>query len=1107
MRKFYLILLSLCAVCCLGQNQINGYTYWYNNDYASRITQVIAPQQQVHLSFLAETSGTDEGLNVFHFQAFDINGVFSSPVSKFFYKTKGALSNTNRIAAYRYWFNADLANADTVYITPAKQADILTEIDANALNDGLNSIHIQTMDQQEIWSSVLSQYFLKSNTHYINAYQYWFNDDIASAVTVDVFPSKFVVINDDIDASALNEGINILHLRFRDEQNLWGSTISQFFFKTETGGSDTAKICAYQYWFDNDFAGAVTENINPVTQAQISAAIPTGVLYNGFHVLNIRFKQENGLWSSPLSSYFFKMPESQAAQNLITEYQYWFNSNFAQSVHHVLPQAMAQHELLLSIDMTQMPKGNYVFNLRTKDTLGMWSSVITNAFTKNPLPISSFTANITEFCDSGLVQFTNNSIDGDVYLWDFGDGSFSNLSEPQHFFTAPGQYNVSLTVTDIATQLDSTISQLISVHPWYHFADTFNICVGEVLTWRGQSYNQTGVYYDSLTTVYGCDSIFILHLIVQNHYEFVNDDTICSGDTYFWKGSFYSQQGFYYDSLITQYGCDSVFVLHLIVSPVFEFTQNEAICQGESYNWRGNNFTLQGTYYDSLATVYGCDSIFVLHLTVNPVYEFIQSQTICLGDTFTWRGYNYALQGSYYDSLTTYYGCDSVYTLNLSVNPVYLFTTYDTVCQGDILVWRGNNYSIAGSYYDSLFTQYSCDSVFVLNLAVRQLPAVTISGLLSAYCLINQNYLMQGSPVGGSFTGAGVSINNFNPFDAGSGTWPIVYCYADVHSCINCDTVYVTVNPTYEFTQNAEICLGDTLLWRGQHYYAQGSYYDTVLTQYGCDSVYVLNLQVNPMYFFMDAISMCDGETVFWHGNTHANAGVYYDSLQTINGCDSVFSLNLSIFPNYYYAESDTFCEGSTYFWRGNYYTSAGTYYNSYSSQHSCDSIYSLELIMRNRPNVNISSIDSLYCIYNAPVTLTATPPGGVFIGQGVSGSSFSPTTAGLGNWFIAYSYTDSSGCFNADTVYVTVDACTHISDNGTFDIKLYPNPNDGNFEIDLKDNSKLSLYNSLGELVYTNILPSGKHFLRINDLTNGLYLLKAETASKSELIKIIIMQ
>ncbi|MFH2143679.1 MAG: PKD domain-containing protein [Bacteroidota bacterium] len=717
MRKFYLILLSLCSVFAFGQNQINGYTYWYNSDYAGKITQTIVPQQQADLQFLANTDGLPQGLNVFHFQAFDINGICSSPVSKFFYKTQGSLSDTNRIAAYRSWFNNDLNNIDTVFITAIKQTDIIAEIDANAINDGLNSINFQVMDEQEIWSSALSRYFLKSNTHFINAYQYWFNNDIASAVTVDVFPAKIVLIDDPIDASGLNEGMNIFHLRFRDEQNLWSSTISQFFFKTSTGISDTAKVCAYQYWFDNDFVNAVTENIISQPQPLISASVPADMLTDGLHVFNVRFKEENGLWSSAICSHFFKPPVCNSANNLITEYQYWFNTDFTNAVQYILSQPIPQHELLLNIDMTQMPKGNYLFNLRTKDTLGLWSSVTTDAFTKNPFPISSFTANITEFCDSGYVQFTNNSIDGDVYLWDFGDATFSNDFEPQHFFAAAGQYTVSLTVTDIATMSDSTISMLITAHPSYHFFEEVHICNGGDYIWHGQTLNQQGLYYDSLLTAFGCDSIFTLQLWIEPHYLFTADAEICHGEIYAWRGNNYSTTGSYYDSLFTQYGCDSIYVLNLTVHPVYEFTVDEEICNGDTFTWHGDTYSIQDTYYDSLFTQYGCDSIYILNLTVHPVYEFTVNEEICNGEIYTWQGDNYSTTGSYNDSLTTQYGCDSVYVLNLTVNNSNTGDTTAIAC--DSFTWHDTTYSTSGTPTHVYQNLAGCDSIVTLHLTIN----------------------------------------------------------------------------------------------------------------------------------------------------------------------------------------------------------------------------------------------------------------------------------------------------------------------------------------------------------------------------------------------------
>jgi len=45
------------------------------------------------------------------------------------------------------------------------------------------------------------------------------------------------------------------------------------------------------------------------------------------------------------------------------------------------------------------------------------------------------------------VAFTNTSVDGAGYLWDFGDGTTSSEAEPMHTYTAGGTYTVSLTLT------------------------------------------------------------------------------------------------------------------------------------------------------------------------------------------------------------------------------------------------------------------------------------------------------------------------------------------------------------------------------------------------------------------------------------------------------------------------------------------------------------------------------------------------------------------------------------------------------------------------------------------------------------------------------------
>jgi gliding motility-associated-like protein len=63
----------------------------------------------------------------------------------------------------------------------------------------------------------------------------------------------------------------------------------------------------------------------------------------------------------------------------------------------------------------------------------------------NPLPITSMYFGDTEGCSPVTVDFGYSTDIGDSLIWDFGDGTFSNDTNPQHTFNNPGTYNVSLT--------------------------------------------------------------------------------------------------------------------------------------------------------------------------------------------------------------------------------------------------------------------------------------------------------------------------------------------------------------------------------------------------------------------------------------------------------------------------------------------------------------------------------------------------------------------------------------------------------------------------------------------------------------------------------------
>ena len=118
-----------------------------------------------------------------------------------------------------------------------------------------------------------------------------------------------------------------------------------------------------------------------------------------------------------------------------------------------------------------------------------------------------------------------------------------------------------------------------------------------------------------------------------------------------------------------------------------------------------------GNYNDTLQTINGCDSIIVTMLTVNPVYNVNNPQTICAGGNYMFNGNTYTIAGNYNDTLQTVNGCDSIIVTMLTVNPTYTVNNPQTICAGGSYMFNGNTYTIAGNYNDTLQTVNGCDSI------------------------------------------------------------------------------------------------------------------------------------------------------------------------------------------------------------------------------------------------------------------------------------------------------------------------------------------------------------------------------------------------------------
>ena len=101
-------------------------------------------------------------------------------------------------------------------------------------------------------------------------------------------------------------------------------------------------------------------------------------------------------------------------------------------------------------------------------------------------------------------------------------------------------------------------------------------------------------------------------------------------------------------------------------SCVYPSDTNLSIVSYDYYITSTDTLSNTGIFYDTLINIYGCDSLITINLTINN--SSTSSSTVTACDSFDWNGQTYTSSGTYTWTATNSVGCDSVATLNLTIN-------------------------------------------------------------------------------------------------------------------------------------------------------------------------------------------------------------------------------------------------------------------------------------------------------------------------------------------------------------------------------------------------------------------------------------------------------
>jgi len=224
-------------------------------------------------------------------------------------------------------------------------------------------------------------------------------------------------------------------------------------------------------------------------------------------------------------------------------------------------------------------------------------------------------------------------------------------------------------------------------------------------------------------------------------------------------------------------------------------------------------YTASGTYTQNFINSKGCDSILTVNATINLPTTATINPVGC--NSVTVNATTYTATGTYIQNLTNTVGCDSTLTINATINSPTTATINPVGCSS--VAVNAITYTATGTYTQNFINSKGCDSILTVNATINMPTTATIS---PAGCnIVTVNAI--------TYTATGTYTQNFT-------------------NAVGCDstlTINATINLPTTATINPVGC--GSIMVNSTTYTASGTYTQNLISLGGCDSTITINILLN----------------------------------------------------------------------------------------------------------------------------------------------------------------------------------------------------------------------------------------------------------------------